>query len=81
MPLTTPPHPSRCLSTSTGRFSCKQLQYMAVLRIGGQEVRSRWAKGDGAPYWSEKLMLCWDGSMPLNIDMYGGKDHIGQVHY
>lgn len=24
-------------------------------------------------------MLCWDGRMPLNIDMYGGKDHIGQV--
>lgn len=53
---------------------------MAVLRIGGQEVRSKWArKSDGSPLWSEKLMLCWDGNMPLNIDMYGGKDHIGQV--
>lgn len=52
---------------------------MAVLRIGGQEVRSRWARADGAPSWSEKLMLCWDGGMPLNIDMYGGKEHIGQV--
>lgn len=53
---------------------------MAVLRIGGQEVRSKWSKkSDGSPSWSEKLMLCWDGNMPLNIDMYGGKDHIGQV--
>lgn len=53
---------------------------MAVLRIGGQEVRSKWArKSDGSPSWSEKLMLCWDGNMPLNIDMYGGKDHVGQV--
>ncbi|CAM9560760.1 unnamed protein product [Ectocarpus fasciculatus] len=58
----------------------QQLQYMAVLRIGGQEVRSKWArKSDGSPLWSEKLMLCWDGNMPLNIDMYGGKDHIGQA--
>lgn len=52
---------------------------MAVLRIGGQEVRSKAAKADGAPSWAEKLMLCWDGSMPLIIDVYGGKDHIGQV--
>ncbi|CAM9934475.1 unnamed protein product, partial [Ectocarpus sp. 4 AP-2014] len=58
----------------------QQLQYMAVLRIGGQEVRSKWSKkSDGSPSWSEKLMLCWDGNMPLNIDMYGGKDHIGQA--
>eukprot|EP00752_Nemacystus_decipiens_P009732 g8690.t2 len=57
-----------------------QMQYMAVLRIGGQEVRSRSAKADGAPSWKEKLMLCWDGSMPLKIDIYGGKDHIGQAH-
>ncbi|CAM9942334.1 unnamed protein product [Ectocarpus sp. 8 AP-2014] len=58
----------------------QQLQYMAVLRIGGQEVRSKWSKkSDGSPSWSEKLMLCWDGNMPLNIDLYGGKDHIGQA--
>ncbi|CAM9451883.1 unnamed protein product, partial [Ectocarpus sp. 12 AP-2014] len=58
----------------------QQLQYMAVLRIGGQEVRSKWSKkSDGSPSWSEKLMLCWDGNMPLNIDIYGGKDHIGQA--
>ncbi|CAN0544191.1 unnamed protein product, partial [Ectocarpus sp. 12 AP-2014] len=57
-----------------------QLQYMAVLRIGGQEVRSKWSKkSDGSPSWSEKLMLCWDGNMSLNIDVYGGKDHIGQA--
>ena len=43
------------------------------------QVRSRWVKSDGNPAWSEKLMLCWDGGMPLNIDIYGGKDHIGQV--
>ncbi|CAM9594469.1 unnamed protein product [Scytosiphon promiscuus] len=57
----------------------QQLHYMAVLRIGGQEVRSRPAKADGSPSWSEKLMLCWDGGMPLVIEMYGGKEHIGQA--
>ncbi|CAM9755817.1 unnamed protein product [Ascophyllum nodosum] len=57
----------------------QQQQYMAALRIGTQEVRSRWVKSDGNPAWSEKLMLCWDGGMPLNIDVYGGKDHIGQA--
>ncbi|CAN0058540.1 unnamed protein product, partial [Discosporangium mesarthrocarpum] len=58
----------------------KHNQYMAVLRIGKQEIRSRWAKSGTNPVWNERLMLCWDGSMPLTIDVYGGMEHIGQAY-
>ncbi|CAM9879702.1 unnamed protein product, partial [Chrysoparadoxa australica] len=62
-----------------GVIGQRQNNYMAILRIGQQEVRSKTIKSDTNPVWDEDIMLCWDGEAPLNISVWSGQEHVGQA--
>ena len=58
-----------------GRGSASPL---VKLTVGSQSVKSQVRKGTVDPDWGgEVLMLCWDGTAPLEIDIFSNGEHLG----